>query len=170
MIDKTQLARLRDHSGRALTLFASITLFVIMWLTVVDVFFRDAFNISITGLFEVTEVLMGILVFSGVPIITSKNGHVSVTILDSFVGQKLRTIQKIIVNLVCVVILSMFAWQLWVVAGDLAGYNDVTLFARIPLSPICYFMAVMTFISIPIQFGLMFLSDNRLEELRSQTA
>lgn len=170
MIDKTQLARLRDHSGRALTLFASITLFVIMWLTVVDVFFRDAFNISITGLFEVTEVLMGILVFSGVPIITSKNGHVSVTILDSFVGQKLRTIQKIIVNLVCVVVLTMFAWQLWVVAGDLAGYNDVTLFARIPLSPICYFMAVMTFISIPIQFGLMFLSDNRLEELRSQTA
>ena len=170
MIDKTQLARLRDHSGRALTLFASITLFVIMWLTVVDVFFRDAFNISITGLFEVTEVLMGILVFSGVPIITSKNGHVSVTILDAFVGQKLRTIQKIIVNLVCVVVLTMFAWQLWVVAGDLAGYNDVTLFARIPLSPICYFMAVMTFISIPIQFGLMFLSDNRLEELRSQTA
>ena len=170
MIDKLQLARLRDHSGRALTLFASITLFVIMWLTVVDVFFRDAFNISITGLFEVTEVLMGILVFSGVPIITSKNGHVSVTIMDAFVGRKLRAIQKIIVNLVCVVILSMFAWQLWVVAGDLAGYNDVTLFARIPLSPICYFMAVMTFISIPIQFGLMFLSDNRLEELRSQTA
>ena len=51
-----------------------------MWLTVVDVFFRDAFNISITGLFEVTEVLMGILVFAGVPIITSKDGHVAVTI------------------------------------------------------------------------------------------
>ena len=170
MIDKTQLARLRDYSSRALTLFASITLFVIMWLTVVDVFFRDAFNISITGLFEVTEVLMGILVFSGVPIITSKNGHVSVTIMDALVGRRLRAIQKIIVNLVCVVVLSMFAWQLWVVAGGLAEYNDVTLFARIPLSPVCYFMAVMTFISIPIQFGLMFLSDNRLEELRSQTA
>ena len=170
MIDKTQLARLRDYSSRALTLFASITLFVIMWLTVVDVFFRDAFNISITGLFEVTEVLMGILVFSGVPIITSKNGHVSVTIMDALVGRRLRAIQKIIVNLVCVVVLSMFAWQLWVVAGDLAEYSDVTLFARIPLSPVCYFMAVMTFISIPIQFGLMFLSDNRLEELRSQTA
>ena len=170
MIDKTQLARLRDFSGRALTLFASITLFVIMWLTVVDVFFRDAFNISITGLFEVTEVLMGILVFSGVPIITSKNGHVSVTIMDTLVGRRLRAIQKVIVNLVCVVVLSVFAWQLWVVAGDLAEYNDVTLFARIPLSPICYFMAVMTFISIPIQFGLMFLSDNRLEDLRSQTA
>jgi len=90
--------------------------------------------------------------------------------MDALVGRRLRAIQKIIVNLVCVVVLSMFAWQLWVVAGDLAEYNDVTLFARIPLSPVCYFMAVMTFISIPIQFGLMFLSDNRLEELRSQTA
>ncbi len=170
MIDKAQVARLRDYSSRALILFASITLFVIMWLTVVDVFFRDVFNISITGLFEVTEVLMGILVFSGVPIITAKNGHVAVTIMDGFVGPNLRLVQKIIVNIVCVIILSMFAWQLWVVAGDLAGYNDVTLFARIPLSPVCYFMAVMTFMSIPIQFGLMFLPDSRLEELRSETA
>ena len=81
-----QLARLRDYSGRVLIFFASITLFVIMWLTVVDVVSRDAFNISITGLFEVTEVLMGILVFAGVPIITARDGHVAVTLMDTFVG------------------------------------------------------------------------------------
>ena len=74
-----QLARFRDYSGRALVVFASIVLFVIMWLTVVDVILRYN-NISITGLFEVIEVLMGILVFAGVPIITAKDGHVAVTI------------------------------------------------------------------------------------------
>ena len=161
------LARLRDYSGRALILFASIVLFVIMWLTVIDVFFRDAFNISITGLFEVTEVLMGILVFAGVPIITAKDGHVSVTILDTLVGPKLRIYQKVIINLICVIVLGTFAWQLWDVANSLAGYNDVTLFARIPLAPVCYFMAVMTALSIPIQFGMMFLSDERLDEIKS---
>ena len=161
-----QLARFRDYSGRALVVFASIVLFVIMWLTVVDVILRFN-NISITGLFEVIEVLMGILVFAGVPIITAKDGHVAVTILDTFVGRRLRLVQKILVNLICVTVLSTFAWLLWVKADGLAGYNDVTLFARIPLAPVCYFMSVMTFISIPIQFAMVFLSDERLEELKS---
>ena len=98
MFKESTFARLREHSGRALILFASITLFVLMWLTVVDVFFRDVFDISITGLFEVTEVLMGILVFAGVPIITAKDGHVAVTLLDTFVGTRLRIFQKITVN------------------------------------------------------------------------
>ena len=161
-----QLARFRDYSGRALVAFASIVLFVIMWLTVVDVVLRYN-NISITGLFEVIEVLMGILVFAGVPIITAKDGHVAVTILDTFVGRRLRLVQKISVNLICVTVLSTFAWLLWIKADGLAGYNDVTLFARIPLAPVCYFMSVMTFISIPIQFAMVFLSDERLEELKS---
>ena len=161
-----QLARFRDYSGRALVVFASIVLFVIMWLTVVDVILRYN-NISITGLFEVIEVLMGILVFAGVPIITAKDGHVAVTILDTFVGRRLRLVQKISVNLICVTVLSTFAWLLWVKADGLAGYNDVTLFARIPLAPVCYFMSVMTFIRIPIQFAMVFLSDERLEELKS---
>ncbi len=161
-----QLARFRDYSGRALVAFASIVLFVIMWLTVVDVVLRYN-NISITGLFEVIEVLMGILVFAGVPIITAKDGHVAVTILDTFVGRRLRLVQKISVNLICLTVLSTFAWLLWVKADGLAGYNDVTLFSRIPLAPVCYFMSVMTFISIPIQFAMVFLSDERLEELKS---
>ena len=161
-----QLARFRDYSGRALVVFASIVLFVIMWLTVVDVILRYN-NISITGLFEVIEVLMGILVFAGVTIITAKDGHVAVTILDTFVGRRLRLVQKISVNLICVTVLSTFAWLLWVKADGLAGYNDVTLFARIPLAPVCYLMSVMTFISIPIQFAMVFVSDERLEELKS---
>ena len=163
-----QLARFRDYSGRALVAFASIVLFVIMWLTVVDVILRYN-NISITGLFEVIEVLMGILVFAGVPIITAKDGHVAVTILDTFVGRRLRLVQKISVNLICVTVLSTFAWLLWIKADGLAVYNDVTLFARIPLAPVCFFMSVMTFISIPIQFAMVFLSDERLEELKSSS-
>ena len=96
---KFQLAWLRDYSGQALIFFASITLFVIMWLTVVDVVARDAFDVSITGLFEVTEVLMGILVFAGVPIITARDGHVAVTLMDTFVGPKLRIFQKVVINI-----------------------------------------------------------------------
>ena len=164
---KFQLAWLRDYSGQALIFFASITLFVIMWLTVVDVVARDAFDVSITGLFEVTEVLMGILVFAGVPIITARDGHVAVTLMDTFVGPKLRVFQKVVINIFCVLVLAMFAWLLWDVADTAAGYNDVKLFSRIPLAPMGYFMAIMTALSVPIQFSMMFVSDKNLQELKS---
>ena len=164
-----QVAWLRDYSGQALIFFASITLFVIMWLTVVDVVSRDAIDVSITGLFEVTEVLMGILVFAGVPIITARDGHVAVTLMDTFVGPKLRVFQKVVVNIFCVLVLGLFAWLLWDVAETASSYNDVKLFSRIPLAPMGYFMAVMTALSVPIQFSMMFISDKKLQKLQSDS-
>ncbi len=160
MMSSESLARLYQNSSRALSLFAALTLFAIMWLSVIDVVSRDAFNISITGLFEVTEILMGILVFAGVPIVTANRGHVAVTLFDPWVGPRLRVVQKIMVNLLCTVILIIFAWRLWNVAGSLASYNDVTLFAKIPLAPVAYFMAVMTMLSVPIQVIVTFLPDD----------
>ena len=155
-----KLARLHDSMSRALSLFAAVTLFAIMWLTVVDVVSRDVFNISITGLFEITEILMGVLVFAGVPIVTANQGHVSVTLLDPWVGPRLRVVQKVAINLLCMTVLVIFAWRLWLVAERLAEYNDVTLFAHIPLAPVGYFMAVMTMLSVPVQLILTFLPDD----------
>jgi TRAP-type C4-dicarboxylate transport system permease small subunit len=105
-----------------------------------------------------------------VPIITAKDGHVAVTLLDSFIRPKLRIFQKITINIFCVVILSVFAWVLWDAAETLSGYNEVTLFARIPLAPICYFMAIMTALSVPVQIAMTFVTDERLQQLRSNGA
>jgi TRAP-type C4-dicarboxylate transport system permease small subunit len=106
-------------------------------------------------------------VFAGVPIITAKDGHVAVTLLDTFVGTKLRKFQKITINIICTVILAVFAWVLWDAADTLSGYNEVTLFARIPLAPVCYFMSIMTAISIPIQIAMTFVPDEMLQKLKS---
>lgn len=155
-----KLARLHKNLSRVLSIFAAVTLFAIMWLTVIDVVSRGVFNFSILGLFEVVEILMGILVFAGVPIVTANQGHVAVTLLDSYISPRVRAIQKILVNLLCTVILMIFAWRLWDVAGKLAEYNDVTLFAKIPLAPVGYFMAIMTMLSVPIQILVTFLPDD----------
>ena len=149
--------QLQEKLFRALSIFASLTLFAIMWLTVIDVVSRGMFNISIVGLFEVVEILMGILVFAGVPIVTAKQGHVAVTLFDGWIGPKLRYVQKLLINLLCAVVLALLAWRLWIVAGNLAEYNDVTLFAKIPLAPVGYFMAIMTMLSVPVQILVTFL-------------
>ena len=114
-----------------------------------------------------STITVPLLVFAGVPIITARDGYVAVTLLDTFVGPKLRIIQKVVVNLFCVLVLGTFAWLLWDVADTAAGYNDVKLFSRIPLAPMGYFMAVMTALSVPIQFSMMFISDQELQKLKS---
>ena len=147
-------ARVFTLMNRVLSFFAAAILFTIMWLTVVDVIGRDVFNVSITGLFEVIEILMGVLVFAGLPVVTAKQGHVSVTLLDSWVTQRIRKVQRFIINLICAGILTIFSWRLFDVAERLANYNDVTLFAKIPLSPVAYFMAVLTLLSVFVQLIL----------------
>ncbi len=165
MVSPDRYARLRRSSSRALSLFAALTLFAIMWLTVIDVIARDFFSGSIVGAFEVTEILMGILVFSGVPLVTAAEGHVAVTLFDGVIGPRLRSVQRAGVSLFCTVVLALFAWRLWDVAGKMAAYHDVTLFLRVPLAPVGYFMAVMTAISVPIQLALTFSAPRDAEGL-----
>lgn len=162
-------ARLRNFSGRALTLFASLILFAIMWVTVADVIARDVFSGSIVGAFEVTEILMGVLVFSGVPLVTASEGHVAVTLLDGIMGPLAKRLTRVLVNLLCTAILVLLAWRLWDVAGKLAAYNDITLFLRIPLAPVGYFMAAMTAISVPIQLVHAFTPPPAADGGRAET-
>jgi len=153
---QTKHARLGILLARYLTLFSSMSLFGMMWLTVADVIGRDVFNAPILGAFEVTEVLMGLLVFSGLPQVTLTEGHVAVTLLDSFFSQRGRKIQHFLINLLCALALALIAWRLWESSMTMARYNDVTLFTRIPLAPTGFFMAIMTAICVPIILVLPF--------------
>lgn len=155
--------RLRNELSRVLILLASVMLFAIMTLSVIDVIARDVFNGSIVGAFEITEVMMGVLVFAGLPIVTANEGHVAVTLLDSLMSPKVRKVQQFLVNLVCAVILGFFATRLWDVADQLVAHNDITLFLKMPLGPAAYFMSVMTGISTVIQFAITFLPEAAVE-------
>ncbi len=150
-------ARLRSELSRALIVLASVMLFAIMTLSVIDVAARDLFGGSIVGAFEITEIMMGVLVFAGLPIVTANEGHVAVTLLDSLMSPKVQAVQRFLVNLFCALILAFLAWRLWDVAGKLVTHNDITLFLKIPLGPAAYFMSVMTWISTIIQLAITFL-------------
>ncbi len=163
--DRTSQARFGIFLARFLTLFSSMCLFAMMWLTVADVIGRDVFNAPILGAFEVTEVLMGLVVFSGLPQVTLTDGHVAVTLLDSFLGQRVRRTQHILVNILCAIALAFIAWRLWEAGATMGRYNDVTLFMRIPLAPTAFFMSVMTAVCVPIILVLPFTGPLSLQRL-----
>ncbi|MCP3900673.1 MAG: TRAP transporter small permease [Desulfobacteraceae bacterium] len=125
----------------------SVALFFMMTLTFADVIGRYIFNKPITGALELTEFFMAIVIFLGLVLLTSEEGHVTVDLLDSFIPEKVKAIQKIIINIINLTIMSIISWQLWIKAGEAAEYGDRTEYLQLPLPPLIYFMSIMVGIS-----------------------
>lgn len=138
----------------------SIALFFMMALTFFDVIGRYLFNSPIIGALELTEFSMAIVIFLGLVLLTSQEGHVTVDLIDNFVPDKIKPIQKIVINLINLAVLVVISQQLWVKAGDAAKYGDRTEYLYMPLSPLILFMSIMTGIAGLI---LLFIMINSLK-------
>ena len=149
-----------DVLHRLLQPCVSITLFFMMTLTFVDVIGRYLFNSPVVGGIELTEFSMAITIFLGLVLLTSQEGHVTVDLLDSFVPDKIKWIQKVVINLINLVVMVVICWQLWLKAEDAAEYGDRTEYLFMPLSPLFVFMSIMTGIAGLI---LLFIMINSLK-------
>ncbi len=133
----------------------SIALFFMMALTFVDVIMRYLFNSPIVGALELTEFSMAIVIFLGLILLTSQEGHVTVDLLDNFIPTKIKSIQNVIINLLNLAVMVVISRQLWIKAKDAAEYGDRTEYLFIPLSPLIYFMSIITGIAGLILFFIM---------------
>lgn len=133
----------------------SIALFFMMALTFADVIMLYLFNSPIFGALELTEFSMAIVIFLGVVLLTSQEGHITVDLLDNFIPDKIKPIQNVIINLINLSVMVVISGQLWIKAGDAAEYGDRTEYLFIPLAPLIYFMSIMVGISGLILFFIM---------------
>ncbi len=69
----------------ALGYFAALVLFGLMALTCADVVGRYFLGMPISGAFEMTEMLLASLIFAGLPLVTLRNDHITVDLLDPVV-------------------------------------------------------------------------------------
>jgi TRAP-type transport system small permease protein len=122
-------------ASRTLGAISALTLFTMMMLTFIDVAGRYLFRQPVYGGYEVTEFLMGVLIFSGLPILCAREGHVSIDVFDSMIPKRLRRPQMVIVNLVSALALGAMAWRLFVHSGELSKNNEVTMTLKIPHGP-----------------------------------
>lgn len=134
---------LSNPFGRILGLLASINLFSMMLLTLADVVGRYIFNSPVPGAFEVTEVMMGILVFAIFPIITAREEHISIGLFDHFFRGKLNRIKLTSMSLLSAAFIGLLCWRVWIEAQKHAEYGDHTAYLHIPIAPTVYFMGVM---------------------------
>jgi len=127
----------------ALGVAASAILFVLMVITFADVVSRYVLNAPWRGTFEITELMLLVLIFAGLPLVSHADEHVTMDFIDKMISSGVRDVLRRLVDAICAGVMFFLAWQVWIKAGRLAGYGDTTDVMRIPVSPFVYFMAVM---------------------------
>lgn len=131
---------------------AGAILFGMMALTFVDVFMRYIVGDSIRGSFEITELMMVILIFAGLPLVSRKDEHVTVDLLDHVLPMPVRKALRVIAHFVCGAALLGMCWLMWRKAGEVVGYGDVTAALRVQLWPYVYFMSALAAVTALIHF------------------
>jgi TRAP-type transport system small permease protein len=124
-------------------LTAALALFGIMGLTFVDVLGRKFFSSSLPGALELTELLMVVVIFSGLPLVSLHGEHVVFDSLDRLLPRWLRRVQQAAVDLLCAALLAGLAWLMWTKGAQLAEYGDTTAQLKLPLAPFVYLMSVL---------------------------
>jgi TRAP-type C4-dicarboxylate transport system permease small subunit len=122
---------------------ASAILFAMMLLTFVDVVARYVFSRPVRGAFEVTELLLVVLIFAGLPLVSYADEHVTMDFVDRLVGPRTRARLERGVHVVTTALMALLAWLVWLKADRIWGYRDATDVLRIVYGPFVYFMAVM---------------------------
>lgn len=124
---------------------SAVCLFILMGMSFVDVIGREVFNQPLPGTMELTELLMATIIFAVLPSLSYRGEQISVDLLDPFIPPKVKILQLIVANLLGTAVFAVIGWQLWVDAGKLARYGDMTPYLELPLSPFIQAMSVLSF-------------------------
>jgi TRAP-type transport system small permease protein len=122
---------------------AAVLLFGMMVLTFVDVVARYLVNKPIRGAFEVTELLLLVLIFAGLPLVSHADEHVTMDFIDRILPPAALRILVRVVHAACAAIMFFLTWQVWIKAGKIMSYGDTTDVLRITVGPFVYFMDAM---------------------------
>jgi TRAP-type C4-dicarboxylate transport system permease small subunit len=136
-------SRWERRADAVLGIAASAILFAMMLLTFADVVARYLFNFPLRGAFEVTELMLLVLIFAGLPLVSHADEHVTMDFIDRMLPQAASLMLVRLIHALVALVMFFLAWQVWIKANRIAGYGDTTDVIKIPVGPFVYFMAVM---------------------------
>ena len=141
---------------RLLEALAGLALLAMLALTVADVFGRYLINRPMPGVTELVQYTMVLLVFAGLPIVTHRRAHISVSLMDNAFSGVARRIQLALIHGTSAFVLIAMSWILFVESHAMRESADVIGALRLPVYPAGYFMAAMSLMAGVVSLRLMF--------------
>lgn len=130
-------------------------LLVMVAINFADVMGRHLFNQPIYGIHDLTEHLMALTVFCGLPLVTMAGLHLAVDILDNFLSKPYMRWWGHVVIVVMVVILALISWTFLQSSLEAASISDVSSELRLPRGPLYLFISISALLSA---LGLLYQS------------
>lgn len=132
-------AQLLDTTLKLLTCF---TLMAMMFLTCIDVVGRYLFEMPVMGSVELTEILLGSLVFLTMPLVTWRKEHISVDLTDSIIPRRIKNIRDMGFDVVVALSLVVIGIKVWDLGDRALRYGEMTEYLEIPTHYFVYFLAL----------------------------
>jgi TRAP-type C4-dicarboxylate transport system permease small subunit len=149
------------RADAVLGIAASALLLCLMLLTFADVVARYLFNRPIRGAFEVTELLLLVLIFAGLPLVSQADEHVTMDFVDRLLPAAALAALVRVVHALIAAIFFFLTWQVLIKAGRISGYGDTTDVLRIAVGPFVYFMAAMILLTGLVHLFKVFVPGER---------
>ena len=89
---------------------ASAILMALMLLTFVDVVARYGFNRPVRGALEITELMLVVLIFAGLPLVSYADEHALMDFIDRLLGARAQRLLERAVQVTCAAIMFLLAW------------------------------------------------------------
>lgn len=144
-----------------LGVIAAVDLFALMVLTCADVVGRYFFGHPIFGAFEITELLLAALIFAGLPLVTLRNEHVTVDLLDPIAPDWMLTIQHVVACALGFLATAYLAWRLWLRAIVMDVGGETTGQLKYKLAYLTYSMSILMALTAIALLVLMFRKPQR---------
>ena len=129
---------LQGFLQRSLGLITAVLLFLMMILTLIDVFGRYLFNSPVMGAYEITELMLAVLIFAGIPLAGANDEHIAVDLIDGIVPRVIAKVRDIVIALVMTVVLAALSSSIWHKALEAVKYGDQSAMLQVPMSPIFF--------------------------------
>lgn len=134
--------------GGLLSGAAAATILGLMVVSFGDVTARNLAR-PIAGAYEITEILVGAMVFATLPIVTWRGKHVAVGLLAGFIARSriASLLATVLSRGVTAAVLLFLGYHLWRLGNQFHARHAGAIFAGIPHAPFAWFASVMCFTS-----------------------
>lgn len=117
-------------------------LVILVLLTVADVFLRRFLNAPVAGSFEISKLILGIIVFFTLAYCAVQGGHIVVDVLVSRFPQRAQSRVGLTIQIFSAVITGLISWQLFFHAVKVKDAGEVTAIWDIWIYPFVFLAAL----------------------------
>lgn len=149
-----------------LTAMSATFMFLIAAVTFVDVTGRYVFASPVRGGVEIIEFMLGLLIFSAMPLVTVKDAHITVELFDGFMSAGFKRIRGIVVLLASAAVIAFITERMWSTALEMAEFDEISLHLQVETAPLLFLITALSAVGVIVQLYMtwIFIRDGKIGE------